>query len=261
MPLQAAGRQSLVDTVVDALRAQLAAGEWKVGDRIPTEHALAEQLQVGRNTVREAVRVLVHAGMLRSRQGEGTFVVSTADPGEIMRGIQRSGIRDVLEVRVALEAEAARLAALRHEPADLDRMRTALNAQAALEARTLLASGPAGSESPAQPAKPEESGQDGQPADGSDVERAADHDIAFHKAVVQAAHNAALSALYEWFSGSVREAIVSGLADSGMPPISHGDHWAVLEAISAGDPDAAERAARELLAEPRRAVEQLLDGD
>ncbi len=130
MALQAAGRQSLVDTVVEALRSQLAAGEWKVGARIPTEHALAEQLQVGRNTVREAIRVLVHAGMLRSRQGEGTFVVSAADPGDIMRGVQRAGIRDVLELRIALEAEAARLAALRHEPADLERMRAALDAQA-----------------------------------------------------------------------------------------------------------------------------------
>ncbi|GAA2931173.1 hypothetical protein GCM10020221_28730 [Streptomyces thioluteus] len=133
MALRAAGRQSLVDTVVDQLRTQVAAGEWRVGERIPTEHALAEQLQVGRNTVREAVRVLVHAGMLRSRQGEGTFVVSTADPAEIMRGVQRAGVRDVLELRIALEAEAARLAATRHEPADLKRMRDALEAQTAFE--------------------------------------------------------------------------------------------------------------------------------
>ncbi|MEU6113817.1 FadR/GntR family transcriptional regulator [Streptomyces sp. NPDC047117] len=233
MTLQAAGRQSLVDTVVDALRAQLSAGEWRIGDRIPTEHALAEQLQVGRNTVREAVRVLVHAGMLRSRQGEGTFVVSAADPAAIMRGVQRSGVRDVLEVRIALETEAARLAALRHEPADLERMRAALDAQRALE----------------------DAG--GRLAAGS-LERYADHDIAFHQAVVGAAHNAALSATYEWFSSSVREALVSGLGDREMPQLLHGDHHAVLEAIASGDPDAAEAAARTLLDRPKRAVEALL---
>lgn len=236
MALQAAGRRSLVDTVVDALRAQLAAGEWTVGSRIPTEHALAEQLEVGRNTVREAVRVLVHAGMLRSRQGEGTFVVSTADPGDIMRGVQRAGIRDVLEVRIALEAEAARLAALRHEPADLARMRAALDAQADL------------------------ADEEGRPH-ADQLELYADHDIAFHRAVVEAAHNTALTATYGWFSSSVREALVSALDDRAMPRILHGDHRAVMDAIAAGDPEAAERATRALLEKPKRAVEALLTDD
>ncbi|UNO40883.1 FadR/GntR family transcriptional regulator [Streptomyces sp. MST-110588] len=236
MPLQAAERQSLVDAVVDALRARLAAGDWKVGERIPTEHALAEQLQVGRNTVREAVRVLVHAGLLRSKQGEGTFVISTADPGDIMRAVQRAGIRDVLELRIALEAEAARLAARRHHPADLERMRAALDAQAALE----------------------DSG--GQPASGS-LELYADHDIAFHTAVVEAAHNTALTATYGWFSSSVREALVSALGDQEMPRIAHGDHRAVLDAIASGDPQAAEQATRALLEKPKRAVEALLGDD
>ncbi|MFF8896158.1 FadR/GntR family transcriptional regulator [Streptomyces lydicus] len=233
MALQAAGRHSLVDTVVDALRSQLSGGEWPVGSRIPSEHALAEQLQVGRNTVREAVRVLVHAGLLRSRQGEGTFVVSTADPGDLMRGVQRAGIRDVLELRIALEAEAARLAALRHRPADLERMRAALDAQTEL------------------------ADADGRPRADS-LELYADHDIAFHKAVVEAAHNTALTATYGWFSSSVREALVSALDDQAMPQIVHGDHRAVLEAIEAGDPAAAERATRDLLEKPKRAVEALL---
>ncbi len=233
MALQAAGRQSLVDTVVGELRAQLTAGEWPVGERIPTEHALAEQLQVGRNTVREAVRVLVHAGMLRSRQGEGTFVVATADPGDIMRGVQRADVRDVLELRIALEAEGARLAALRHRPADIARMRAALAAQAAFKNR------------------------EGQPADGQ-YELYAEHDIEFHVAVVDAAHNAALSATYGWFSSSVRDALVASLRDRQMPRMHESDHHDLVDAIETGDPEVAERAARELLAKPKQAVEALL---
>lgn len=126
MALRAAGRQSLVDTVVEQLRTQLAEGEWAVGDRIPTEHELAEQLGVGRNTVREAVRVLVHAGLLESLQGNGTFVRSTADPAAVLRTMRHAGALDVLELRVALEAEAARLAAVRREPGDLERLHEAL---------------------------------------------------------------------------------------------------------------------------------------
>ncbi|MET7902698.1 FadR/GntR family transcriptional regulator [Streptomyces sp. NPDC005355] len=233
MALRAAGRQSLVDTVVEQLRAQLAGGEWKVGERVPTEHALAEQLQVGRNTVREAVRVLVHAGMLQSRQGEGTFVVSTTDPAEVMRGLRRAGVRDVLELRIALEAEGARLAALRHLPADLERMRTALASQAAIE------------------------NAEGQPESGNHELYAA-HDVEFHTAVVDAAHNAALSATYGWLSSSVRESLVAYLGDRAMPRIVPGDHHAVIDAIASGDAAVAEAAARTLLETPKRAVEALL---
>ncbi|MBB5934212.1 FadR/GntR family transcriptional regulator [Streptomyces zagrosensis] len=233
MTLRAAGRQSLVDTVVEQLRAQLAGGEWQVGDRVPTEHALAEQLQVGRNTVREAVRVLVHAGMLQSRQGEGTFVVSTTDPAAVLRGIQRAGIRDVLELRIALEAEGARLAALRHQPADLERMLGALAAQAELV------------------------GAQGQPP-YDNLELYADHDVEFHTAVVDAAHNSALSATYGWFSSSVREALVTAHGDQDMPHIDPVDHQALVDAIASGDPDAAEGAARALLDVPKRAVDALL---
>ncbi|MFE5160554.1 FadR/GntR family transcriptional regulator [Streptomyces sp. NPDC056697] len=233
MVLRAAGRQSLVDGVVEQLRAQLAEGEWQVGDRVPTEHALAEQLQVGRNTVREAVRVLVHAGMLQSRQGEGTFVVSTSDPAEVMRGVRRAGIRDVLELRIALEAEGARLAALRHSPDDLRRMRAALE--------SLEAFGRAGERS----------------ADGHHELHAA-HDLEFHTAVVEAAHNAALSATYGWFSSSVRDALVASLGDREVPSIVPADHRALVDAIASGDPAAAEAAARALLETPKRAIEALL---
>ncbi|NGO67541.1 FadR/GntR family transcriptional regulator [Streptomyces boncukensis] len=236
MTLRAAGRQSLVDTVVTELRAQLTAGEWPVGERIPTEHDLAEQLQVGRNTVREAVRVLVHSGMLRSRQGEGTFVVSHTDPGEVVRGVRRADVRDVLELRIALEAEGARLAALRHLPGDLDRMRAALDAQAAFQ------------------------DEEGLPAHGR-VELYAEHDIEFHIAVVDAAHNSALSATYGWFSTSVREALVASLLDARMPRIHADDHYTLVDTIASGDPEAAERAARELLAKPKQAVDALLTNE
>ncbi|WP_344318741.1 FadR/GntR family transcriptional regulator, partial [Streptomyces yatensis] len=210
MALRAAGRQSLVDSVVEQLRAQLAEGEWEVGDRVPTEHALAEQLQVGRNTVREAVRVLVHAGMLQSRQGEGTFVVSTTDPAEVMRGVRRAGIRDVLELRIALEAEGARLAALRHSPEDLRRMRAALESLEAFE-------------------------DAGEPPADSHHELHAAHDLEFHTAVVEAAHNAALSATYGWFSGSVRDSLVASLGDREVPSIVPADHRALVDAIASGD--------------------------
>ncbi|MFI9270150.1 FadR/GntR family transcriptional regulator [Kitasatospora sp. NPDC052896] len=229
--LHATGRRSLVDLAIEQLREQLAAGAWAVGERIPTEHELAEQLQVGRNTVREAIRVLVHAGMLVSRQGEGTFVRSTSDPASVLRGVQRSGVRDVLEVRAALEAEAARLAAVRHTAEDLERMRAAL----AREAEVIAAH----SERVAR-------------------EATVEHDLEFHTAVVEAAHNPALAELYRYFSASVREAMHTAFGDHEMPEVVVATHEALVDAIESGDPERAEAACRALLNGPTAAVEQLL---
>ncbi|KOG28161.1 FCD domain-containing protein [Streptomyces wedmorensis] len=223
MALKAAGRTSLVDSVVDQLRTQLTDGEWTVGDRIPTEHELAQQLGVGRNTVREAVRVLVHAGLLESRQGNGTFVRSTADPAAVLRGVRHAGASDVLELRIALEAEAARLAAARRDADDLLRLRAAL---AGLR---------------------------------EEGDRDADADLAFHLAVVGATHNAAFVEVYRFFSAQVHEVLVEALGDHEMPPVDIDAHDALVTAIEAGDPDAAERQARELLRVPMETVAALAE--
>lgn len=219
--LRTAGRTSLVDTVVEQLRAQLAEGAWSVGDRIPTEHELADRLGVGRNTVREAVRVLVHAGLLESRQGNGTFVRSTADPAAVLRHVRRADALEVLELRVALEAEAARLAAERRGPADLRRLRDAL--------ATVVAEG----------------------------DRHADADLAFHLAVVEATHNSAFIEVYRFFSTQVHEVLVHALGDREMPPVDIAAHAALVDAVESGDPAAAERAARDLLKVPLDTVRAL----
>ncbi|MFG3507246.1 FadR/GntR family transcriptional regulator [Streptomyces sp. NPDC047821] len=222
MALKAAGRTSLVDAVVEQLRAQLTDGAWAVGDRIPTEHELAEQLGVGRNTVREAVRVLVHAGLLESRQGNGTFVRSTADPAAVLRTVRAAGALDVLELRIALETEAARLAALRRDTHDLLRLRAAL--------ATLREEG----------------------------DRDADADLAFHRAVVEATHNAAFTEVYQFFSAQVHESLVASLGDHEMPAIDLDAHEALVVAVEAGDPEAAGAAARELLREPLETVRAIV---
>ena len=122
-------RRSLVDGAIDRLRQAVESGEWPVGRRLPVESALAEELGVGRNTVREAVRVLVHVGLLETRQGDGTYVLRRLDPAESLRRLRRTTLRDQLEMRIALESEAARLAAERRDEADLQAMREALQAR------------------------------------------------------------------------------------------------------------------------------------
>ncbi|TIN53804.1 MAG: FadR family transcriptional regulator, partial [Mesorhizobium sp.] len=121
--------------------------------------------------VREAVRVLVSQGLLDTRQGSGTYVRSAVDTSAALDRVKRSGLRDQWEARAALDLEAARLAALRHTPADLKRMRQLL------AERGTVADG------------------------GSDafIRR----DLAFHKSVVAASGNRAMMELYDFFTAAI----------------------------------------------------------
>src|ERR1700742_1089703 len=119
MPLTATRRTGLVDQVIEQMREAIRTGDWAVDQRIPPEPELVSALGVGRNTVREAVRALSHAGLLDVRQGDGTFVRATSEISGALRRLYGTRLREVLEVRRALEAEGARMAALARTEADL----------------------------------------------------------------------------------------------------------------------------------------------
>ncbi|MBJ7277806.1 FadR family transcriptional regulator [Marinobacter salarius] len=205
---------SLVETAIESLRQAIEKGHWAIGERLPVEAQLSESLGVSRNTVREAVRVLVHVGMLETRQGDGTYVRATKDAGETLRRINRAQLRDKLEVRIMLETEAAKLAAERRDAKDLERMTLALDERAKA---------------------------------GDDVESRIRHDHAFHTALVAASHNPALSELYDYFANSVAQTIELTELDSGLPEPSQEDHELLLAAIRRQDSVKAETLSRALL--------------
>jgi DNA-binding FadR family transcriptional regulator len=117
-----------VDQVSAQMRQRITDGTWPIAGRIPTEPELIDIFDAGRNTIREAVSSLVHAGLLERRQGSGTYVIAAS---ELATALQRQFAgarqRDVLEVRQALEIVAAALAAQRRSEEDVDRLRVLLN--------------------------------------------------------------------------------------------------------------------------------------
>jgi DNA-binding FadR family transcriptional regulator len=211
--LPQAPRRSLVETTIEAIRAQIENGAWKVGERIPREQELAGMLRVGRNTVREAVRVLSHAHVLEVRQGDGTYVRSSVDGAEVMRRIGRSSLRDHFELRAMLESEAARLAAAHRADADVALLRSLLS----------------------------ERGEQGRHADR---EGFVDADTAFHAAIARMSANAALAELYRYFSGTARACMLSALDRAGLPMPGLDTHEAIVDAIERRDGEAAAAAAR-----------------
>src|SRR4051794_21728035 len=73
-------RQPLVDQILNHLQQQIAEGKYPIGSKLPSEPELMAQLAVGRSTLREAMRVLAHMGLVDVRPGDGTYVREPA-PG------------------------------------------------------------------------------------------------------------------------------------------------------------------------------------
>jgi len=129
-------RATLPQEVVKALTDLIMKGVWKPGDLIPSEKELAVRFQVGRSTIREAVKSLAVLGVLEARAGEGSFV--RAPTSELLSGAFRWGVLlsernldDFVDVRVLIEVECARRAAERSTPALLDQLTAALELMAA----------------------------------------------------------------------------------------------------------------------------------
>ncbi|MFJ2605681.1 FadR/GntR family transcriptional regulator [Streptomyces sp. NPDC091279] len=201
----------LVEQAADRLRAQIAGGHWPVGTRLPGETTLAKELGVGRSTVREAVRALAGAGLVRPRQGAGVFVIAVEPVTDWPTRLRRAAVSEVYEVRMAVEVHAARLAAHRRTPEDATALRAALAGRRA--------------------------------AAGADDAAFVEADIALHAAVVAAAHNPLLTSLFADFAPSLREGLTALLAllplRAADPQVHDDTHAALVRAVIEGDEEGA----------------------
>jgi len=126
-------RSRLYQGIVEQIQALLEKGELRAGDQLPAERQLAEQFQVSRASVREALRSLELLGIVETRAGGGTFVrrVSPDDLAKPLHSLIARGhtVSDVIEFRGVVEPAIAALAAARTTPAQLAELRELLNAQ------------------------------------------------------------------------------------------------------------------------------------
>jgi DNA-binding FadR family transcriptional regulator len=200
-------RAGLVDQVIEQMRGAITSGEWPVGQRIPPEPELVTALGVGRNTVREAVRALSHAGLLEVRQGDGTFVRATSEISGAVRRMCGTELKEVLQVRRTLEVEGARLAAKHRTDAELERLTELLrHRDAAMEAERWA--------------------------------EVVEHDTAFHVLLVQCSHNTLLAELYQGLTEAVKASVAASV-DTTTPGRDQVSHTGLLHAVRDGDQEKA----------------------
>jgi GntR family transcriptional repressor for pyruvate dehydrogenase complex len=113
---------SLAGSIVHEIARLVAVGKIKPGDRFPPESELAEQLQVGRSSIREAFRVFQMLGVTEAKPGRGTILINTAPLFALIDWSEFTSadlINDIVEARLALEPLIAAMAAKRADAAGL----------------------------------------------------------------------------------------------------------------------------------------------
>ncbi|KQV56905.1 MULTISPECIES: FadR/GntR family transcriptional regulator [unclassified Caulobacter] len=216
-----ARRRSLVDELFDDFAGRIRSGRLTPGERLPTEKVLAQELAVSRTVVREAVARLTAHGLTVPKQGSGVFVADSpryeafqVTPEEL------SALEDVmklLEMRVAIEAEMAALAAERRGSADIEALYVHLMAM-----------------SPDTPT----------------VDETVDADVAFHRALARATGNQYFERFIDFLG--LRLVPPRKVYLAGRDEVAHRDylrgiwkeHEAIYNAVEKGDPEAAGLAAR-----------------
>lgn len=119
------------ENIVEQIRSLILKGEYRPGERLPSERELCKELEVGRPSIRDALRVLEILGLIEIRHGEGTFVRSMQVP-DILESITQilrtmfeanyDSLFDLLEVREALEVQIAILASENATDSDIEKI-------------------------------------------------------------------------------------------------------------------------------------------
>jgi DNA-binding FadR family transcriptional regulator len=106
-------RETLPATIAATLRRQITSGELDPGRQLPGHRELAQQYGVSLSSMREAISMLVSAGLVETRAGRGTYVALDPPLAEAGPPLTRSEVEELVEARVVIEVQLAKLAAER----------------------------------------------------------------------------------------------------------------------------------------------------
>lgn len=221
----------LTQAVADHLRTLIHRGEVGPAERLPPERELAEQLGVARISLREAIKQLRDEGYVEVKRGAtgGTYVTELSRPAAAWRARMRTQdgeIDDILDFRIALETEAAVLAARRHDRNDLIALQKAIDAL--------------------------------RDTDGRATFRQADSQ--FHLALARAARSDRLAEAIEASRGDLFSP--HDLLPYAEPvEETLRDHQQILDTVTARDGDSAARIMREHLDRTRAQLRRIVFGD
>jgi DNA-binding FadR family transcriptional regulator len=208
----------LSEQVASLIESKIIAGDFQVGERLPTEYDLAAMYQVSRTVIREAIKALKGKGWVETRGAKGTFVVYNMTKSvqssfdATVRMNPEDSFSNLIQVRMILEPEIAALAAVSASPQDIARMRQAVNKmEKAL-------------------------------ADNNNVEEFLEGDFSFHMAMAESTGNDLIHLIIAPVVSLMRDVQTYHLRHvDGGKRRSQENHRKIMEAIQNRDPQAARK--------------------
>jgi GntR family transcriptional repressor for pyruvate dehydrogenase complex len=218
----------IYEEIVEEIVRRIRSGELLVGQKLPPERVLADQLGVSRTALREALRTLESMGCVRSTKGDGNYINSVSPehialPFAAMLSQDKQLAADIIQVRQYLEVHMASMAATRATKEQLAHMYGAI-----LDMQSQIEQG------------------------GNGIEG----DNRFHLEIAKASQNKAFSIIVELLAELLAESRQATLNIPGQPAKSVADHLTIFGAIQAGSEAAAEAAMAEHLT---KAQQNLVD--
>lgn len=201
--------QSIADTLLSMITIEK---RFSAGDKLPNENELSEELNVSRTTLREAIRILVAYNVLEIQRGKGTFVTQKAFEQQFNLG-QLSDIKvnakDLYEMRLIFEPEAAYLAAIRGTDAEIKRI---LDFGEKIEQEI-------------------KSGQD-----------RTDNEHSFHKAIAQATHNEFMNQLMPILYQAIAKGVTLSVMSQKAVTDTINDHRMIMDFLEQRNAEGAKNA-------------------
>ena len=204
-------KRRLYEDIVQQFHSLIRQGVLQHGARLPSERSLAEQFNVSRSSVREAIRSLELQGLVVIRRGSGTFINTEAIETVValLASTLSAGnetMKEIFEVRHLLEPQIAAVAATRADASEVQRLTEILEEQ-----QQQIAKGATG----------------------------VDADTAFHFALAAATHNSALLKVVSAVEDILRLSRDRSLQEPGRAQRSLASHRQILEKVMAGDAEGA----------------------
>lgn len=205
-------KKNVYTAIIERIHSMIVAGEIQPGDKLPPERKLAERFGVSRSHLRQAFQALAERGVIESRQGDGTYLLTNMESGPAVDTIleaisaQSDVLHEIIEFRRMIEPQIASLAARRIDPSTLDRLKVI----ACDQQLRLLGGG-----------------------DTTDL------DASFHQILAESTKNRVVGRVMSTIQSIINESRSEWLQSPDRQSTSVEGHLRIIDALETGDPDAA----------------------
>ncbi len=207
-------QKTVVEQVMEQIKGLIASGKYKPGDKLPTEHELAEKFGIGRSSIREAIKIFNYLGVLKSKAAKGTFLSDRANISaealswSILLGKDEQ--QELIETRGAIELwSIITLTGLfQNNPVKCTPILDELQVQVDLMKQGI--------------------------ADG-ELEKLVEADYAFHNIIVKSTENSLFYSIYKTLKSFMYEEIIQSQNDYTDPGMIVSEHQSIINTIRSGD--------------------------